>query len=441
MKNLFYLLLALALVAANAFFVATELAIVRVRETRVEELVSRGAKRALATQGVLKNLNAYLSACQLGITLASLGLGWVGEPAFAHLLEPLFAGLGGAAHFAAHSLALTFSFALITFLHVVLGEQVPKTLAIDRAEGVALLASWPIRLFHRTFYPFIWVLNGAAILAVRLMGLEPVPEESRAHTEEELRLILGLSHKSGVLSEAHADLIENALDFADRTVRQIMVPRGDIVFLDVNRSFDENLAMARKAGHTRYPLCDGDVDRVVGVLHIKDLFLSAPTGSGATDLKSLAREPLIVPESLEAQRLLAIFQKQRVHLGIVIDEYGGTSGIVTLEDVLEELTGEIQDEFDQEAPLVHALDDGRLSVDAALPLDEMEEKLGISEGSYEDVDTLGGLVLARLGRIALVGDVVELGGRRVEVSRVKGRRILRLTVYPPQPRPVQTIEA
>ncbi len=440
MTRLSYILLALALVAANAFFVATEFAIVRVRVTRIEELVSRGVKRSAATKEVLENLNAYLSACQLGITLTSLGLGWVGEPAFARLFEPLFLSLGAWRWVAAHSAALTLSFALITFLHVVLGEQVPKTLAIDRAEAVALLATWPIRLFHRAFYPVIWVLNGAATLAVRTLGLAPLPEESRAHSEEELRMILGLSHRSGVLSEAHAELIENALDFADRTVRQIMVPRGDIVYLDVNRPYEENLAIARKGGHTRYPLCDGDLDRVVGVLHIKDLFLSPPLDPATMDLRSLAREPLFVPESLEVQRLLSIFQKQRVHLGIVIDEYGGMSGIVTLEDILEELIGEIQDEFDQELPKVRPLEDGRLSVDATLPVDQLEQ-LGIPEEHHEDVDTLGGLVLARLGRIARVGDVVELGGRKIEVSRVKGRRILRLTVHPSGAKPVQTIEA
>ena len=431
MSHLFYVALAFALVAANAFFVATEFAIVRVRATRIEELVACGVKRAAATREVLQNLNAYLSACQLGITLASLGLGWVGESAFARLFEPLLVGFGAWGVVASHSAALTLSFALITFLHVVLGEVVPKTLAIDRAEGVALFVAWPIRLFHRALYPLIWILNGSANLTIRAMGLTPVPEESRAHSEEELRMILGLSHRSGVLSEAHAELIENALDFADRAARQIMVPRGDIVYLDVNRSYGENLETARSAGHTRYPLCDADLDRVVGVLHIKDLFLSPST---ASDLRSLAREPLLVPDSLEVQRLLALFQKQRVHLGIVIDEYGGTSGLVTLEDVLEELTGEIQDEFDQEMPKVHPLEDGRLSVDATLPLDEFREQLGIPERAHaEDVDTLGGLVLARLGRIARVGDVVEVAGRRIEVSRIRGRRILRLTVHPAVP--------
>ncbi len=432
MTELGYVLIALAVVSLNAFFVATEFAIVRVRATRIEELVTRGVKRAVATKNVLENLNAYLSACQVGITLTSLGLGWVGEPAFARLIEPPLRSLG-LGPLAIHSTALALAFGLITFLHVVFGELVPKTIAIDRAEATALLVSWPIRSFHRAFYPLIWFMNGSANLSIRLMGLQPVPDESRAHSEEELRMVLGLSQKSGVLTEAHAELLENALDFADRTVRQIMVPRGDIVFLDVNRSLDENLEAARQGGHTRYPLCDGDLDRVLGITHIKDLFLAATPNAGATNLRALAREPLLVPESLEAQRLLAIFQKQRLHLGIVIDEYGGTSGIVTLEDVLEELTGEIQDEFDEEMPKVRPLEGGRLSVDAGLPLNETEDALGIPEEPDADVDTFGGLVVTKLGRIARVGDEVEVAGRRIEVTRIRGRRILRLTVHPPEP--------
>jgi CBS domain containing-hemolysin-like protein len=421
------------LVAANAFFVAAEFAIVRVRETRVAEMVSRGLKRAVATKNVLANLNTYLSACQLGITLTSLGLGWVGEPAFARLLEPAFARGGIDNPLAVHSAAVAVSFAIITFLHVVLGELVPKTLAIERADTTALLVSWPLVLFHRLSFPLTWSLNAVAVYVVRSLGLEPVPPEQSGHSEEELRLILGLSRKSGVLTGPHADLLERALDFADRTVRQIMVPRGDMVVLDVNRSYDDNLALARRSGHTRYPIVDGDLDRVVGVIHIKDLFHQAASGAPLPDLREVAREPLFVPETLEAQRLLALIQKQRVHLGIVLDEYGGTSGMVTLEDVLEELIGEIQDEFDEETPKIRQLDDGRLSVDAALPVGEIEAYLGLTEEDTEEVDTLGGIVLTKLGRLARSGDVVEIGGRRVEVARVRGRRIVRLNVDPPVP--------
>lgn len=431
--DLLYILLAFFLVALNAFFVATEFAIVKVRRTRIEELVDEGHRRAVAVREVLANLDSYLSATQLGITLTSLGLGWIGEPAFAHLLEPLFRSLGFLSSVATHTSAVVLAFLVITFLHVVFGELAPKTLAIERAEATSLLTSGPIRVFRFLFHPLIVVLNGAAGFAVRLMGLPPIPEADRAHSEEELRMILAFSHRSGVLSANHARLLENVLDFAERSVRQIMIPRGDIVFLDVNRSYADNLSLARESGHTRYPLCDGDLDKIVGVLHIKDLFLSPSVGGEAIDLRSLAREPLFLPESLELESVLAEFQTHRMHLGLVIDEYGGTSGVVSLEDVLEELTGEIQDEFDSEPPKVQSLPGGRLAVDASLARDEIEDQVGLLEESEEEVETLGGLVLARLGRIAKAGDVVEIGGRKVEVSRVRGRRILRLIVHPKEP--------
>jgi len=427
MKDLLYVLLALGLVVLNAFFVATEFAIVRVRTTRIDELVAKGVRRAAATRTVLQDLNAYLSACQLGITLASLGLGWVGgSPAFARLLEPLFAGLGSWAGVTAHSAAIALAFAVITVLHVVLGEQAPKMVAIERAEGVALLVAWPIRVFHLLFFPFTWAMNALSGLAVRALGLNPVAEGSLAHSEEELRMILSVSQRSGTLPEAHAELLENALDFTERAVRQIMVPRADIVWLDARRPAEDNVRVVRESAHTRYPLCEGDVDHVVGVLNLKDLFLQPPGG----DLRQLARKPLFVPENVSIDRVLRQFQRSRTHLAVVIDEYGGTSGVVTIEDVLEELIGEIQDEFDEEAPKVQDLGGGRLSVDASVPADEIAETLGIEDGADEEVDTLGGLVLARLGRIARPGDVVTLGGRRVEVSRMRGRRIVRLTVHP-----------
>lgn len=435
MTDLLYLLLALGLVGLNAFFVATEFAIVKVRATRIEELVSQGVRRAFATREVIRRLNAYLAACQLGITLASLGLGWVGEPAFAHLVAPLFESLGAAKGVATHTVAVTLAFILITALHVILGEQVPKTLAIERALGTALTVAWPIRAFYAVFFPAIWAMNALSKLCVRMLGLEPVSEAARAHTEEELRMLVARSRKGGLLSELHAKLLSRALDFVDHSVRQIMLPRGDIVYLDVNRDYEDNLEHARKSGHTRYPLCDGDLDQVLGVIHIKDLFVHADRAAAQRDLRPLAREPLFVPESLPVEKLLAIFQRKRVHMGIVIDEYGGTSGIVTLEDVLEELTGEIQDEFDSEEPKVEKLPDGRLSVDAAMPLDEIRDALGIHPGDDEDVDTLGGLVLVRLGRMPRVGDEIELDGRAVRVSRMRGRRILRLVVDPPAATP------
>ena len=432
MIDLFYVLVALALVALNAFFVATEFAIVKVRGTRIEELVSDGVARASATKDVIENLNPYLSACQLGITLASLGLGWVGEPAFAHLIEPLFGFLGGNSWVAAHTLAVVIAFVLITLLHVVLGELVPKALAIDYPERTALWVAWPIRLFYRMFYPFIWSMNELSMVIIRIMGLQPKEDEARVHTGEEIRLIFARSLHGGVLSEEHARLLSRALDFPDHTVRQIVVPRSEIVFLDVNRPYAEILKIARESGHTRYPLCDGDLDRVLGILHIKDVFVHSDATTGVADLRALAREPLLVPETLPLEQLLNLFRRERRHMAIVLDEYGGTTGMATIEDVIEEITGEIQDEFDTEEPKVQRMAGGRMSVDATLPVDEIEKRLDIASPlDDENVDTLGGLVFTRLGRIPRVGDVVRIGDRDVEVERIEGRRILRLLVHPP----------
>ena len=422
---------ALAVVAINAFFVAAEFAIVRVRVTRIEDLVQRGVRRASAAREVLRNLDAMISACQLGITLASLALGWIGEPAFAHLLEPAFSWMGRFGAGAAHTVAIAASFLLITFLHVVVGELVPKTVAIGHAESTVLAVSWPLRFFRFLFYPLISVMNGAANVIVSAMRIAPQTEQSLAHSEAELRMILAVSRKSGVLSESHGRLLANALDFADRAVRQIMVPRADVLWLDLNRSYAENTARAREFGHTRLPLCDGTIDHVIGVVHVKDLFIAPPPSAGAPRLQALARPPLYIPENAKIQHALALFQRQRSHLGIVVDEYGGTAGLVTLEDVLEELIGDIQDEFDQETPRVQTQPDGRLMLDASLTIAELEAAIGAHEDIDEDVDTIGGLVQARLGRLARVGDSIPFGDRTLEVVRVKGRRILRVAVSKP----------
>ena len=424
-------IVAVAAIAINAFFVAAEFAIVRVRATRIEDLVNRGVTRAAAAHEVLRNLNAMISACQLGMSLASLGLGWIGEPAFAHLLEPAFSWMGRFGTGAAHTVAIAASFLLITFLHVVVGELVPKTVAIGHAESTVLAVSWPLRFFRFLFYPLISLMNGAANVIVSAMRIAPQTEQSLAHSEAELRMILAVSRKSGVLSESHGRLLANALDFADRAVRQIMVPRADVLWLDLNRSYAENTARAREFGHTRLPLCDGTIDQVIGIVHVKDLFIAPPASVGARNLQALARPPLYIPENAKIQHALALFQRQRSHLGIVVDEYGGTSGLVTLEDVLEELIGDIQDEFDQETPRVQTQPDGRLMLDASLTIAELTGATNAHEDVDEDVDTIGGLIQARLGRLARVGDSIPFGGRTLEVVRVKGRRILRVAVSKP----------
>ena len=419
-----YLLLAALLVFLNAFFVAAEFAIVKVRSTRVQELVREGVRGSAAAQNAIQNLDAYLSATQLGITLASLGLGWIGEPAFANLVTPLLGAVGIWSEKIVHSISLTLAFTLITFLHIVLGELAPKSLAIRRPEEMSLLVSPPLRLFYRVFYPALWFLNASSSFFLRMLYIAPASESELAHSEEELRLLLAESHRIGTLSASKRKLLENVFDYTRRSAKHIMVPRADIVHLSLLRSLSENLETIRQTQHTRYPLCRDDIDHVVGMIHAKDLLQPVDGLHDATDLLKLKRDILFVPESRPLELLQRDFQQRRVHMAIVVDEYGGTSGLVTLEDILEEIVGEIQDEFDTEAPRMESTPDGYV-VDGLVLLEEIASRLGIAVPEHES-STLGGFVIARLGRMARIGDLVALDGYTAKVVEMKGRRVSKL---------------
>jgi len=423
-----YLLLAALLVFLNAFFVAAEFAIVKVRSTRVQELVREGVRGSVAAQNAIQNLDAYLSATQLGITLASLGLGWIGEPAFASLAAPVLGAIGIWSESVVHSVALTIAFALITFLHIVLGELAPKSLAIRRPEEVSLLVSPPLRLFYRIFYPALWFLNASSSLFLRMLFIAPASESELAHSEEELRLLLTESHRIGTLSASKRELLENVFDYTRRSAKHIMVPRADIVYLSLQRPLSENLDVIRQSQHTRYPLCSEDIDHVVGMIHAKDLFRPVEGFRDITDLSNLKRDILFVPESRPLELLQRDFQQRRVHMAIVVDEYGGTSGLVTLEDILEEIVGEIQDEFDTEAPRMQSTPEGYV-VDGLVLLEEIASRLGITIPEHES-STLGGYVIARLGRMVRVGDVVTLGTYNARVIEMKGRRVSQVLLVP-----------
>lgn len=422
-----YLLLAAFLVFLNAFFVAAEFAIVKVRSTRVQELVREGVRGSGAIQAAIQNIDSYLSATQLGITLASLGLGWIGEPAFASLVAPALAAVGIWSATVVHSVSVTLAFALITFLHIVLGELAPKSLAIRRPEETSLVVAPLLRLFYRFFYPALWFLNASSNFFLRLLYIAPASESELAHSEEELRLLLAESHRIGTLSASKRKLLENVFDYTRRSAKHIMVPRAEIVYLSLLRSFEENLETIRQSQHTRYPLCDTDIDHVIGMIHAKDLFQS-PGQAETADLVKIKRDILFVPESRPLDLLQRDFQQRRVHMAVVVDEYGGTSGLVTLEDILEEIVGEIQDEFDTEAPRMEATPDGYL-VDGLVLLDELANRLGIPVPEHESA-TLGGFVIARLGRIARIGDSVGLDGYTAKVIELKGRRVSKLLLMP-----------
>jgi CBS domain containing-hemolysin-like protein len=423
------ILLALLLVALNGFFVATEFAIVKVRATRIRELAEEGNATAAVAARVISRLDAYLSACQLGVTLASLGLGWIGEPAFAHLFAPLFAMLGPWAAAGSHAAGVAVAFLLITVLHIVLGEQAPKALAIRFAERTTLVVARPIDWFFGVFYPAIWALNGMANGVLRLLGLPVASSEERAHSEEELRILLAESLGSGAQSERRRLLVEQALDFPTRRVRQIMVPRADVAYLDLLHPLPEILETARREAYTRYPLCRDHLDEVVGIVHVRDLFAAAGSLRSSEDLVRLAREPLFVPETATADQLLRLFQSRRQHMAVVVDEYGGTSGLATLEDVLEELTGEIQDEFDTEAPPVEDAGEGRVRVSGSLPVADLARHLGV-EIDTEDAVTVGGLIQETLGRVARTGDLVRAGDLGLVVLETRSRRVVRVLAGP-----------
>lgn len=415
------LLLGLLLVALNGFFVAAEFALAKVRPTQIEPHARRGDRRARVGQHLLHHLDAYLSATQLGITLASIALGWIGEPAFAWMLRPLAEAWPGASPALVQSLSLTLSFLTVSFLHIVFGELVPKSIAIRESESTTLWTAIPLYAFYWVLFPAIWTLNKVANGILRLLGVRPASAHDLAHSEEEVRLLLA-SESSAELPEEKRDLLVNVFALSERVARQVMVPRGDVVFLSTGRTIEENLKIARESGHTRFPFCDGDLDRILGIVHIKDLFRAS---GPVADLSSVARPVRFVPETIRLDKLLARMRSERIHVAAVLDEFGGVSGIVTLENVIEELVGPIQDEFDAERPELLRREDGTFLVSGTMLVFDLEDELGV-EFSSRDADTVGGLVLSALGRRPRVGDRVVLHPLEFEVFEIAGNRITTL---------------
>lgn len=439
--QLAFISLALFLVVLNGFFVASEFSIVKIRETRIQELARRGSLRARTARVLVRGMDEFLSATQLGITLASLGLGWIGEPAFARLFEPLFQNLGGLSPILSHSFAAGSAFLLITFLHIVVGELAPKSLAIQRAEPVLLWIAIPLNWFYRLSYPMIWALNGSANFLIRLAAIPPSTKGERAHSGEELRLILTESHAEGILDQDAKKLLERVLDFTDRSVRQVMVPSVEVAFLDIRKSLKENLFIAQRHRHTRYPLCDGGLDLVLGIVHVKDLFWRQREVGSQLDLEEVKRPVQFVPEQKHVKSLLTEFRRTRTHFAVVVDEYGSTVGIVTLEDVLEELVGEIQDEFDSEVPeaMIQKMGDQHYIVHGRTLLEHLRAHLQIEIEDSEN-DTIAGHLMMTLGRTGRIGDEIVVAGRfRVRVVGMKGLQITDLLFARlPQQEPIRS---
>ncbi|SDT31401.1 Hemolysin, contains CBS domains [Paenibacillaceae bacterium GAS479] len=399
------LILIFLFVFLNGFFVAAEFAMVKVRGSRITTLVSEGNGKARFASRLTGNLNAFLSASQLGITLASLGLGWIGGPAIARALQPLFHKFG-IEGLTASAVSFFIAFGFITLLHIVLGELAPKTIAIRKAEKVTLWTSIPLVYFHAIMFPFIWALDGLASLLLKWIGITPAADYKSAHNEEEIRILMQESHKSGLIDGTELALMDNIFDFSDTNAREIMIPRTDMVCLSLHHPFEQNKAAALAQKHTRYPVCEGDKDNIIGFVHIKDLLKATPEIS---ELRLLLRPITAVPESMRISSLLKLMQRSKTGIAILIDEYGGTSGLVTLKDIMEEIVGDIRDEFDvEERAELEQIDASTFSLSGLMQLEDVNERFALKIDT-ETYATIGGWLSSHIGIPLRIGRSVSLG--------------------------------
>jgi CBS domain containing-hemolysin-like protein len=422
------ILAVVVLVLLNGFFVAAEFALVKVRETQLDTLIVKGHRRARMARQLLGRLDQALSACQLGVTLASLGLGWIGEPVFAPLLAPVMEGLNVESPHARHTIAFLVGFSVITFLHITAGEQAPKWLAIQKSLPAALWVAAPLEWFRKVTAPLIWVLNQSSLWLLRRCGIEPTGEKDLAHSEEELRLLFATAQRRLGGTPLGHEIVLNALDLHRRVARDVMRPRQEIVAFDTDASIAECLELAEKTRFSRFPLCErGDVDRTSGVVHLKDLYAMRHLAKRGADLRAIARKIVYVPETARLEKLLQRLLERKLHLAVVVDEYGGTVGLVTLENILEELVGQIQDEFDQEKPMRVKIGEQTWEVLGTLPVHQLEELVGEPLGE-EGITTTSGWVTHRLGGFPKVGDAVRVGRYELRVEEMDETRVARLHV-------------
>lgn len=420
--NLFLVAL---LIGASAFFVMAEFSFLRVRSSRIEQLISEGNKKAVELQKITFQLDAYLSACQLGITVTALALGFLGEPTVARLLEPLFEKTDMSAALT-HTISVAIAFIVITYFHVVLGELAPKTIAIQKAEKVALVLAKPMRLFYLLMYPFIWVLNGSGNMFARFFGVKPSNEHDEAHSEEELKILLSESYEGGEINQSEYSYVSRIFNFDELAAREIMIPRIDLVVLDIDASIEENVEIMKRENYTRFPVMQGDKDHIIGFIHSKEFFMQLSENEHI-ELKDLIRPMVSVPDGLAVKELLRKMQTEAFHFAVVTDEYGGTSGLVTLEDILEEIVGEIRDEFDEEEkPEMEKINENEYVFDNKFLINEVNNLFGTNL-SNEDADTIGGLVYIENQELE-VGDEFKIGGLLITILEKEDNRYKRLKV-------------
>ncbi|MED2491551.1 hemolysin family protein [Bacillus thuringiensis] len=426
--EIFNLVMVAILIAFTGFFVAAEFAIVKIRSSRIDQLVAEGKRGALAAKKVTTNLDEYLSACQLGITVTAMGLGWLGEPTIEKLLHPLFEKWNLNPSI---SSVLTFglAFMIMTYLHVVVGELAPKTMAIQKAERVTLLLAGPLMMFYKVMYPFIWVLNGSARVITGLFGLKPASEHEVAHTEEELRLILSDSYESGEINQAEYKYVNNIFEFDNRIAKEIMVPRTEIIGFYLEDSVEEHMKVIQNERYTRYPIFGEDKDDIIGMVNVKDFFIRYMTEDqkDLSSIRSYMRPIIEVMETTPIHDLLLQMQKKRIPMAVLYDEYGGTAGIVTLEDILEEIVGEIRDEYDEdEAPPIQHVNEQHIIVDGKVLISEVKDLFGLHI-EEDDVDTIGGWIMMQNHEIE-EGQHVEAEGYEFKVLEKDAYQIKRVEI-------------
>jgi putative hemolysin len=421
----------LLIVAGNAFFVAAEYALVTARRTRLNELADEGSLRARIALRIMDSPVRFIGTVQLGITAFSIALGAVGEPIVEHWIdEPLSTGV-----------AFVIAFALVTYLHVTLGELVPKAISLSKNEPTALWVALPVEAVYILSYPIVWVLQASANAFTRLFGIEPAPAGVVAHTEEDIRMIVAQAEDTGVIKEAEEEMLYKVFDFADKEVSDVMVPRPEVVALSIDLPPEECLQAVIESPYTRYPVYRGSLDEIVGILHVRSLFSALnEQGFANVQLEELVRPPYIVPETKDLAALLAEFRRTNQHMAVVVDEYGTMVGIATLEDLLEEIVGEIEDEFDLPDESVERVDDHTLRIDGTFPVDDFNEQFG-TELPIEDYHTVGGFVFGLLGRAPEQGDEIDYNGTRFKVLQIEGSRIEKLEVelvrQPPEEQPLE----
>ncbi|HLH25841.1 MAG TPA: hemolysin family protein [Chloroflexota bacterium] len=430
----------LVVVLANGFFVASEFALVTVRRSRLEQRIAEGSTAARLVRDAQEHLDTYIAAVQLGVTMASLALGWLGEPAVAVLLEPVLAAVPFPSptvrDFATHTVSAVLAFAVITTFHIVFGELVPKSVALQRTEAVAYFVVRPMGLFRWVFGIPINLLKGLGNLVLRLIGLQPVGGEELVHSVDELRVLVAGSSEAGVLDETEAEIVGRVLGFHELSVREVMIPRTELQAIPVTASLAEVMHLAATSGHSRFPVYEGDLDHVVGVLYLKDLFPVLEHGIPARfDLRRVVRQVPVVPDSLPVDTLLVQLQRERRRLAVVVDEFGGIAGLVTLQDVFERIVGQFGDEYEAVQPAVVPLPDGSLLIDGLARIEDVAKQVGLAVNpeDTQEVETMGGLMMLRLGRLPTVGDEVHVDGTVLRVEQMDGRRVARLRLLPSRP--------